>query len=164
MMAAAGRESHRSAEKNLLSPPLGATPQNGGVRSYSKDESVVCDGSVDMGTAGLEAEIGNVDALFKTKSEQPKRAKKGNLPFKGGGKKNNPGGRETKTAPRTESSTAAAAEARGGGVDANKAPTRERSQHLYEIYRQTQVCEGDRAQSFAPPIKQMCADFYLCRK
>lgn len=101
---------------------------------------MVCDGAVGMGAAGLEAEIGNVDALLKAKSEQPKIVKKGNLPFKGSGVKNNTGSRDD-TSPPAGRSTAAAATGgeAGGGAGVNQAPTRERSQQLYEIYRQTQV-------------------------
>ena len=145
MMAAAGRESHRSAEKKLLSPPAAVNPLIGGARSYSKDESIVGDGAVGLGTAGLEAEVGNVDELFKAKPEQQQKLKKGSEPFKGGGGalKSPSGGRSsTKSSPPTENSTAAATGEAGGGGDANKAPTRERTQQMYEIYRQTQVSES----------------------
>ncbi len=120
---------------------------------------MVCDGEVGMGAAGLEAEIGNVGALFKAKSERPKRVKKGNVPFKGGGQKNGPEGRGAKAPAPPESSTAAAATSgeAGGGADVNKAPTRERSQQLYEIYRQTQVCEGhQRPKDRSPTQAEAC--------
>ncbi|CAM9259200.1 unnamed protein product [Ectocarpus sp. 12 AP-2014] len=176
MMAAAGRESHRSTstERTLLSPP-GRESEEGAERSRAGDDESVFGGDpAGFGAAGREAGVGNVEALYSDQQTAP-RAKK---PAKRGCRKNksSPGGPSEVAAavdttggdvPATASAVASEGEKGGevlnapsagspapvagedGGLDgdgmesarttsANKPATRERSQQMYEKYRQTQ--------------------------
>ncbi|CAM9930155.1 unnamed protein product, partial [Scytosiphon promiscuus] len=182
MMAAAGRESHRSpsAERRLLSPPGRASldSEEGGSRSRAEtnDESIFDGGPAAAGVAGLEADVGNTDIFFDaTPGKQQRFVERKKPPKDGRGR----GGRKNKSHPRGRSPAAAtsatdatrvapvgpqgstapvaavdavdASAAMSGEVGiqasakapaavgaATKVPTRERSQKMYETYRQTQ--------------------------
>lgn len=169
MMAAAGRESHRStsAERTLLSPP-GRESEEGAERSRADDESIFGGDPVGCGAAGLEAGVGTVEAPRAKKSSKRGRRKN----------KSSPGGPSEVAAttaaaaggdvPATISAASSEGEKGGEALDAppagspvpvaweddgldrdgtesaptrptNTPATRERSQQMYEAHRQTQV-------------------------
>ncbi|CAM9092724.1 unnamed protein product, partial [Ectocarpus sp. 6 AP-2014] len=108
MMAAAGRESHRStsAERTLLSPP-GRESEEGAERSRAADDESIFGGDPAGFGAGREAGVGNVEALYSDQQTAP-RAKK---PVKRGRCKN-------KASPGGPSEVAAAIDTTRGDVPA----------------------------------------------
>ncbi|CAM9820014.1 unnamed protein product, partial [Ectocarpus fasciculatus] len=120
MMAAAGRESHRStsAERTLLSPP---GRESEAERSRADDESIFGGDPAGFGAAGLEAGVGNVEALYSDQQTAPR----GKKPAKRGRRKNksSPGGpSEVVTAggdmPATTSAASSEGEKGGEALDA----------------------------------------------
>ncbi|CAB1096647.1 unnamed protein product [Ectocarpus sp. CCAP 1310/34] len=109
MMAAAGRESHRSTstERTLLSPP-GRESEEGAERSRAGDDESIFGGDpAGFGAAGREAGVGNVEALYSDQQTAP-RAKK---PAKRGRRKN-------RSSPGGPSEVAASVNTTGGDVHA----------------------------------------------
>ncbi|CAN0075603.1 unnamed protein product [Pylaiella littoralis] len=189
-MAAAGGESHRSptTEEQLLSKQAAASsPEDGGAGQRAdtcRVDSTAGGGTVGVGRAGLEADVGNINELFEAqlKQKKPAKGKKLSKGVRGRGKTKSLGGPSASTSPgeSAAATTVAAAGAAlvssggggggeggkvpevhaaprdaaladgvdGGGEDvstaasavgsATKGSTRERTQQMYETYRQTQ--------------------------
>lgn len=153
-MAAAGRESHRSSERRLLSLKDDAARPRAETTDAT-DESIAGGGPSELGAAGLAAGVGNVDALLEAGLERPHGRRKGKHPSKAGGKNTSSGARSTATSARVAASggreggksegtvAGAAGAAAGEEVDEArgviKSSTRERSQLMYEQHQETQV-------------------------